>query len=213
MNGRINQHGELIFDVLRYATRLLAEGDESTLMILGFTPDQIRAIETLTVKSLQRVGTLSSHFLDFRIDPLCFERVMRRVEQERQDEALKDELLQAGAPIRMMHHFWGMTSRDCAERRRILRVEAPIGRPAQADDAALERLWHIWQETSSFPDERRRYLELANRSELPLSVIWIAVEDWKGGQDATHATSETKHPAPTTATREHVVRRVVELHR
>ena len=129
MSGRINEHGELIFDVLRYAARKLAEGDESTLMVMGFSPQQIRAIEGLTLRSLQRVGQLSAHFLDFRIDPACFARVMRRIEQETEDEGLKDALLRAGAPIRMMHHFWGMTSRDCAERRRVLGVDAPIGRP------------------------------------------------------------------------------------
>ena len=213
MSGRINEHGELIFDVLRYATRMLAEGDESGLMVLGFTPEQIRSLESLTLKSLQRVGELSSHFLDFRIDPKCFERVMRRIAQERQDDALKDELLRAGAPIRMMHHFWGMTSRDCAERRRVLGVEVPVGRPAHADEAALERLWHLWQDTSVEADERRRYLELARLSELSLSVIWTAVEEWKGEESdpaapskATAARSAANPPVRPT-------RRILELHR
>jgi hypothetical protein len=211
MSGRISEHGELVFDMLRYATRLLAEGDESTLMVLGFTAAQIRAIETLTLRSLQRVSALSSHFLDFRIDPLCFERVMRRIEQEGEDEALKDELLRAGAPIRMMHHFWGMTSRDCAERRRVLDVEAPIGRPALADDGALERLWLLWQETSAIVDERRRYLGFTKRSEL-LSVIWIAVEVEGREQcvDALHSTTRSPASAPVS---DSTARRVVELTR
>lgn len=207
MSGRINEHGELIFDVLRYATRLLAAGDESGLLMMGFTPAQIRSLETLSVKSLQRVAELSAHFLDFRIDGACFERVIRRIEREREEEALKDELLRAGAPIRLMHHFWGMTSRDCAERRRVLGIEAPVGRPAQADDAALERLWHLWQETASSADERVRYLELARRSELPLSVIWLAVEEWQGEGHgvSAHVDGTAKTAAP--------IRRVVELHR
>jgi hypothetical protein len=212
MTGRISEHGELIFDVLRYATRLLAEGDESTLMVMGFTAEQIRSIETLTLKSLQRVGALSSHFLDFRVDATCFARVMRRIEQEREDEALKDELLRAGAPIRMMHHFWGMTSRDCAERRRVLDIEPPIGRPALADDGALERLWHLWQDTNAMGDERRRYLELAQRSELPLSVIWIAVEEWKGESSAAELPSSARAGASAPMSGS-TARRVVELHR
>jgi hypothetical protein len=138
---------------------------------------------------------------------------MRRVEQERDDEALKDELLLAGAPIRMMHHFWGMTSRDCAERRRALDVEAPIGRPALADEGALERLWRLWQDASAVGDERRRYLELAKQSELPLSVIWIAVEEWKGENRAPEATSATTRAGAATASSERAARRVIELHR
>lgn len=197
MSGRIDEHGELVFDVLRYATRMLVQGDESTLMAMGFSPDQIRSLETLTLKSLQRVGELSSHFLDFRIDPVCFSRVLRRIEQENEDEVLKDALLQAGAPIRMMHRFWGMTSHDCAERRRVLGIDPPIGRPGSADSAALERLWHLWQDTADMSDERRRYLEVARRSDLPLSVIWTAVEEWRDANAASGAQES----------------RVVELHR
>jgi hypothetical protein len=210
VSSRISDHGELIFDVLRYATRMLAEGDEAGLLMMGFTPDQILGMEALTLKSLQRVGELSSHFLDFRIDPACFERVMRRIEQERLDEALKDDLLRAGAPIRMMHHFWGMTSRDCSERRRVLGVEAPIGRPAHADDPALERLWHLWQESSAIPDERMRYLELAKQSELSMSVIWIAVEEWKEEGGGTHVAPQANSSSRTEPRNPS---RVVELHR
>lgn len=206
MSGRINEHGELIFDVLRYATRLLAAGDESGLLMMGFTPEQIRSLETLSVKSLQRVAELSAHFLDFRIDAVCFERVIRRIEREREEEALKDDLLRAGAPIRLMHHFWGMTSRDCAERRRVLGIDAPVGRPAQADDVALERLWHLWQETASIADERMRYLELARRSELSLSVIWLAVEEWQG--EGYGVSSEAAGAGKTVPGR-----RIVEIHR
>ena len=199
MTGRMNEHGELIFDVLRYATRMLSEGDERGLLLLGFTPEQIRALESLTLKSLQRVSELASHFMDFKVDAVCFERVMRRIEQEREEEALKDELLRAGAPIRMMHHYWGMTSRDCAERRRVLGIEAPLGRPTQADEAALERLWHLWQDASAPRDERRRYLELAHATGLPLSVIWGAVEEWVGDERSARADGRSPAASPPAA--------------
>jgi Protein of unknown function (DUF2857) len=206
------RHGELIVDVIRHATRLLAEGDESALTALGFTPEQIRCLEALTLKSVHRLGQLSAHFLDFRLDPACFIRVMRRVEQENEDQALQDALLRAGAPIRMMHHFWGMTSRDCAERRRVLDIEPPIGRPAHADDPDLEHLWHLWQATDDIPDERRRYLVLAERSQLPLSAIWTVVEDWKGtaGPDAARDPAPTRPPSDNGSV---PGSRVVELHR
>ena len=205
------RNGELVVDVLRHATKLLAEGDESALTIMGFTAEQIRSIEGLTLKSVQRLGQLSAHFLDFRVDPASFERIMRRLEQDSQDEALQDALLRAGAPIRMMHHFWGMTSRDCAERRRVLDIEPPIGRPSQADEPDLERLWHLWQETDDIPDERQRYLALAEQSGLSLSAIWTAVEEWKGV--APEALGEPTSTSSRHATGATPGSRVVELHR
>ncbi len=205
------RNGELVVDVLQHATRLLAEGDESALTVMGFTAEQIRSIEGLTLKSVQRLGQLSGHFLDFRIDPSSFERIMRRLEQDSLDEALQDALLRAGAPIRMMHHFWGMTSRDCAERRRVLNIEPPIGRPAHADEPDLERLWHLWQEMDDIPDERQRYLALAEKSGLSLSAIWTAVEEWKGM--APEATGEPVPASSRHATGSLSRPRVVELHR
>ena len=207
MSGRAGAHGELVFDVLRYATRMLAQGDESTLRIMGFTPEQIQTIERLSLKSLQRIGELGAHFLDFRIDAACFDRVVRRIEQEKADETLKDALLRAGAPIRMMHHFWGMTSRDCAERRRVLNVEVPIGRPAQADEAALEHLWRLWQATEEVTDERQRFLQLAEATGLPLTVIWTAVEEWQ--DDVTRVDGES---SDRDARAGHDSGRVVGLH-
>ena len=58
---RINSHSELVFNVLSYATRTLEAGDESLLLIMGFLPEEIRAIITWKPSTLRDAqGTLGS---------------------------------------------------------------------------------------------------------------------------------------------------------
>lgn len=179
MSGRINSHSELVFNVLRYATHMLEKGDESALLLMGFEPGEVRAMEALTVKHLQRLGELGTHFMDFRVDHDCFRKLVERLTGERRIENLQDALLHAGAPLAMMHHYWGMTAHDCASRRRVLGIETPIGRPQRLSDDELEQLWYVWNELDDIDDERERYLKLAERSGHGLSAIWPVVESWK----------------------------------
>ena len=95
MSARINTHSELIFNVLRYATRMLQQGDESALLLMGFEPEDVRAVEALTVKHLQRLSELGAGFMDFRIDRDSLHRVVDRLRDERGIEELTDELLDA----------------------------------------------------------------------------------------------------------------------
>jgi hypothetical protein len=179
MSGRINSHSELVFNVLRYATSMLEKGDESALLLMGFEAEEVRALECLTVKHLQRLGELGTHFMDFRVDHDCFRKLVERLTGERRIEHLQDALLLAGAPLAMMHRYWGMTTQDCASRRRVLGIETPIGRPQRLSDAELEQLWHDWSDLDEVDDERERYLKLAERSGHALAAIWPVVEAWK----------------------------------
>lgn len=179
MSRRINSHSELIFNVLRYVTSMLEQGDESALLLMGFDPAEVRAMEVLTVKHLQRLSELGTHFMDFRVDHDCFRKLVGRLTDERKIEELQDDLLRAGAPLAMMHQYWGMTAHDCATRRRVLDLETPIGRPQRLSDSENEQLWYLWANLQQIGDERERYLRLAEKSGFSLTVIWPVVEAWK----------------------------------
>lgn len=176
---RINNHSELVFSVLSYATRTLEEGDESLLLMMGFVPEEIRAIERLSLKHLKHLSELGTHFMDFRVDHACLERVIANLERDTKLDQLRDDLLKAGAPSAMMAHFWGMTTSDCAVRRRVLQIDTPPGRPPKLGDETLEALWTAWRATDGIENECERYLKLAQDTQLSLAMIWPVVEDWK----------------------------------
>ena len=166
---------------------------------MGFDPREVRAMEALTVKHLQRLSELGANFMDFRIDHDCFNKLLDRLTDERQIEHLQDDLLGAGAPVAMMHHYWGMTAQDCASRRRVLGLETLIGRPQRLSDDELEQLWHLWAELDGVEDDRERYVRLAERSGHSLTIIWPVVEAGRRFPD-----NQAKHGplAPTAITRD-----------
>lgn len=182
---RINSHSELVFNILSYATRTLEDGDESLLLLMGFLPEEVRAIEKLSLRHLKRLSELGTHFMDFRVDHPCLARVIATLERDTQRDALRDALLRAGAPSAMMAHYWGMTTTDCAIRRRVLGIDTPAGRPPKADEEMLEALWTAWRETEHLDDECHRYLEMAEKTGASLAVIWPVVEEWKALAEAS----------------------------
>ncbi len=193
----INSHSELVFSVLSYATRTLEAGDESLLLVMGFLPEEIRAIEKLSLKHVKHLSALGSHFMDLRIDHASFKRVIASLERDTDRDRLRDDLLQAGAPSAMMAHYWGMTTTDCAVRRRVLETQTPPGRPQKPTDDQLETLWQIWRATEDIEDECERYLALARESGLSLTMIWPVVEEWKAlAQASAPALSGAIAPKP-----------------
>ena len=176
---RINHHSELVFNVLSYATRTLEQGDESLLLLMGFLPEEIRAIERLSLKRLKSLSELGTHFMDFRIDHASLSRMIVTLERDMGLDQLRDELLRAGAPAAMMAHYWGMTTTDCAVRRRVLEIDTPPGRPPKPSDETLEVLWRAWRETEGIENECERYLKLAEETRLSLAMVWPVVEEWK----------------------------------
>jgi len=176
---QINNHSELVFNVLRYATRALEEGDESLLLLMGFLPEEIRAIEKLSLKRLKNLSELGTHFMDFHIDHASLRRMIANLERDMGVDQLRDDLLRWGAPSAMMAHYWGMTTTDCAVRRRVLEINTPPGRPPKLSDATLEELWRLWHETKDIEHEGERYLRLAEETRSSLAMIWPVVEEWK----------------------------------
>lgn len=172
--------GELAFHILRYGAQKLSEDDLSTLLDLGFSMEDIQAIETLTLKELNHLSRLSAHFLDIRINPQRFARVLAHIRQETAGEVLQNELLCRRAPAGMMRALFGMTPLQYANRRKRLGLSGVgVGRPAFPGEETERLIWQVWREQAELSDAER-YLATAEATQLPLSVIWSVRQAWQG---------------------------------
>jgi hypothetical protein len=172
--------GELAFHILRYGAQKLSEDDLSTLLDLGFSMEDIQAIETLTLKELNHLSCLSAHFLDVRINPQRFARVLAHIRQETAGEVLQNELLRRRAPAGMMRALFGMTPLQYANRRKRLGLSGVgVGRPAFPGEETERLIWQVWHEQAELSDAER-YLATAEATQLPLSVIWSVRQAWQG---------------------------------
>ena len=168
--------------VMLYAARCLGEGDLLALRGMGFGPSELDALGALNLGDLQRAGTLSAHCLEIRLDGPLFRRVIERVGDMREEEALQRALIRADAPSDMMRALFGMANREYALLRRTLDVESGVGRPSELDDDMAHRLWSVLQ--GRLQPNRERPLEpsefLAVRADcgIPMRALWTHARRW-----------------------------------
>jgi Protein of unknown function (DUF2857) len=181
-------HAELVLQALRYASETLAEGDLHAVLDLGFRIEQVARLQALTLGDLQHLSRVRAHFLDIRVDPLCFDRVLEHMERSKRAEALQDELIRLRAPLPMMRAFFGMTNAEYAARRKLLGMSgAGVGRPPAPSEEEERRLWDAWQEAEKLAIEER-YLAVGRATGVPLSIIWALTRAWEeAGLTGFHA--------------------------
>ena len=191
----MSHSAELSFQILRYACQRLAEGDINALLDLGFLVDEIQSLEKLTLRELDHLSRLGAHFLDVRVDHLCFTASLRHVRREADSESLQDELIRMKAPAAMMQTLFGMTTLQYANRRKLLGLAGiGVGRPPAPSEAENHTIWYAWRDHASLP-EAQRYLETGRTTGMPLNVVWALVQSWEDSaiphrQDANQAISD-----------------------
>ena len=163
---------ELTFHLLRYSAQRLAEDNLKALFGLGFSLEEIQALEPLTIKELIHLSQLGEHFLDVNVNHQRFVHSLQHVRRETAGEALQNELLRRRAPAEMMAALFGMTPLQYANRRKLLGLFGiGVGRPALPDEHMERAILEAWQQHAQFSDGER-FLATARETQLPLSVIW-----------------------------------------
>ncbi len=172
-------HAELVFHTLRYAAETLAEGDIHAVLDLGFRLDQIARLAELTLRDLHYLSQVPTHFMDFAVDPACFDRVLDHLERNKHQAALQDELIRLRAPLAMMRAFFGMTSVEYAARRRLLGLTGTgIGRPCAPSEDDEACVWIAWQANGHLP-AAQRYRQVGQTTGVPLKTVWALVQSWE----------------------------------
>ena len=165
---------ELSFRVL---VQLIEAGDRQALINLGLDAETITALEGLTLGQLHYLARFGGHFLHLRIDTQRLAHALNRVLDQQGTDQLQEALLRHQAPASMMRALFGMGKREFIRRRRPLGLP-PAGRPRSPTVEESELLSRGWRETEGKPPAER-YLHLAEVSQLPLTVIWAARDDFQ----------------------------------
>jgi Protein of unknown function (DUF2857) len=182
-------HAELVFHTLRYVTETLAEGDLHAVLDLGFRVDQVARLERLTLRELQALSQVRTHFLDVSIDSACFDRVLDHMERNKDQEALQDGLIRLRAPLAMMRAFFGVTNAEYAARRKLLGLAGTgVGRPPAPSEEDEQRVWQAWQAQAHLAVEQR-YLQVGQTTGVPLNTVWALIRSWEAAELLTDKAS------------------------
>lgn len=174
----MNAASEVSFHILRFALQRVQEGDLGAALELGFTLEEIRGMEQLTLKDLSHLSRLSGHFLRMQVDHNTYRAMLNRVREEAHSEALQDALLHAGAPRSLMADLFGWTALQYAQRRKVLGVYTPSGRPGKPTEAQERAIWEHWRQNLHHP-LAQRYLETAQAARVSVGLVVHLLQAWE----------------------------------
>ncbi|GAC1626360.1 MAG: hypothetical protein NVS9B10_14200 [Nevskia sp.] len=180
-----SKENDLVFAVLSYASRCVAEGDLHAFRDLGFQIDDIGVIERLSLAELQLLSTSRSHAINVSLDREAWGWLLKRVRRQRSRDALALALIRHDAPKAMMASLFGTTDRDYAMRREACGITETIagGRPPSANEDDERHLWELWVRLArpDAPQQLRAddlWLVIAKEGRPPIRTAWNAIQKW-----------------------------------
>lgn len=180
-----SKENELVFAVLSYASRCVAEGDLHAFRSLGFDLDDIQTIERLSLTELQLLAASRSHAINISLDREAWGWLLKRMRRQRSRDALALALIRLDAPKAMMASLFGTTDREYSTRREACGITETVagGRPPSASEAEERHLWELWVRLAK-PDTPQQlrsddlWLVIAREGRPAIRTAWSLIQKW-----------------------------------
>ena len=175
---------------LAYLQQILTRGKTAELESLGIEVEGMRLIRQLAINDVPRTRRSLRVIKRIELDHELLKEVLHQTRRHRDETKTTDQLIVAGAPHRMVNHFFGLTKQDVSDRRKLLDVTSSCGRPQRrpkADrptedrvliDLVAQHIKRHRRENRQVPTNQcRALLKTAELTRTPVQAVWDAVED------------------------------------
>ncbi|HCR1860594.1 DUF2857 domain-containing protein [Enterobacter cloacae complex sp. RIVM_C039474] len=135
----------LNYAVLTDALHALKEGDIRHCESLGFTFDEMNALNLLSLDELFIVSRSAAPFVSVSIRHDVLHHLLALARQEHRRQKQINRAIRQGGSIALLHLYFGLTSNDVCLRRRMLGVSVPNGRTPEPDEETDAVIWRQWQ--------------------------------------------------------------------
>ncbi|EKN6016543.1 TPA: DUF2857 domain-containing protein [Yersinia enterocolitica] len=171
----------LNYAVLINALSALKEGNFRYCETLGFTFDELNALNQLSLDELFIVSRASAQFMSITVRHDVLQQILTLSHQESQRQQQINRAIRLGGSIALLNHFFGLTSNEVCARRRLLGVTIPYGRTPIPDEAIDTEIWLSWKKSRSenldTPDALEAMMQitesLSSREKRPsLTAVW-----------------------------------------
>ncbi|HDX8902216.1 DUF2857 domain-containing protein [Citrobacter sp. CK196] len=171
----------LNYVVLTNALAALKDGNFRYCEMLGFTFDELNALNQLSLDELFIVSRASAQFMSITVRHNVLQQILTLSRQEAQCQQQINRAIRLGGSIALLNHFFGLTSNEVCSRRRLLGVTIPYGRTPIPDEAVDAEIWLLWQknrtERLDTPDALEAMMQvtesLSSRERgSSLTVVW-----------------------------------------
>ncbi|HCC5974250.1 TPA: DUF2857 domain-containing protein [Citrobacter koseri] len=134
------------YTILTDALHALKVGDIRHCESLGFTFDEMNALNQLSLDELFTVSRASAPFVSVSVRHDVLYHLLAQARQEYQRQQQINRAIRLGGSIALLNHYFGLTSNDVCLRRRLLGVSVPYGRTPEPDEETDSAIWLQWQQ-------------------------------------------------------------------
>lgn len=135
----------LNYAVLIEALNALKEGNIRHCESLGFTFDEMNALNQLSLDELFIVSRSSAPFVTVSVSHDVLHHLLALSRQEVQRHQQINRAIRLGGSIALLNHYFGLTSNEVCLRRRLLGVSIPYGRTPVPDEETDAEIWRQWE--------------------------------------------------------------------
>ncbi len=116
-------------------------------------------------------------YLAVTLDSGALQKQISELDVMREERELEDYHLLLGAPLRLMRRLFGMHACEFSRRRKLLNIQGVgSGRPPVCSEETEHLVWNTWQKFA-YADERKRFILVAETTELDLHIIWSSLRE------------------------------------
>lgn len=178
---------ELTHAVLRYLASCLSEGDWSALRDMGIGPKEAEALRSISLSEMTNLERkLAGHVLHVELDREAFWTVVDQIRRESELHGLRMKMISLDAPSDMMQALFGMGVKEYTFARRVIGAPPGVGRPPEPTEEQAREIWLAWESLRQEPSmvSPGVWLDLAEKMDLPLRLLWRVTQRWYGTSDA-----------------------------
>lgn len=171
----------LNYVVLTDALKALKEGNIRHCEALGFTFDEMDALNHLSLDELFTISQSSAQFVAINVHHDVLNHLLEKAHQEYRQQQQINRAIRLGASIALLNQYFGLTSNETCLRRRLLGISVPYGRTPEPDEETDVAIWQQWQQYRVDNLESLDALTammqvtenlLPNVGSLPLTTVW-----------------------------------------
>ncbi|EEW1620310.1 DUF2857 domain-containing protein [Escherichia coli] len=169
------------YAIIANALHALKEGNIRHCEALGFTVDEINALDQLSLDELFTVSQAAAPFVSITVRHDVLHHLLTQARQEYRHQQQINRAIRLGGSIALLNHYFGLTSNDVCLRRRLLGVSVPYGRTPEPDEETDARIWRQWQqcrvENLESPDALIAMIQVTEALKpkvegLSLTMVW-----------------------------------------
>ncbi|HCA9524864.1 TPA: DUF2857 domain-containing protein [Klebsiella variicola subsp. variicola] len=134
------------YAILTDALHALKSGNIRHCESLGFTFDEMNALDQLSLDELLTVSQAAAPFVSVSVRHDVLHHLLAYARQESRRQQQINRAIRLGGSIALLNQYFGLTSNDVCLRRRLLGVSVPYGRTPEPDEDTDTAIWLQWQQ-------------------------------------------------------------------